>query len=87
MVVVSSAGHDIRKVYLVMSLSEKLARIADGRSRKYSNPKVKRVTHLKALGLALQPDELILLMEAMHSEEEKNTFIRDKISEFLDKQS
>ncbi len=46
-VVVSKKGHDLGKVYIVIDLCGDFALVADGRTRKISNPKKKRLKHLK----------------------------------------
>jgi hypothetical protein len=82
-VVRSQAGHDEGGVYLVLSGAERMVRVADGRVRTADHPKTKRVKHLKALGIAYPPDELVRQMAGMASEEERNIFIRNSIHRFF----
>ena len=46
-IVLSKAGHDISRMYLVISVKEKTALLVDGAKRTTGHPKKKRVTHLK----------------------------------------
>ncbi len=49
-IVVSTAGHDSGKAFVVTSVvSEKFVLIADGKSRKVASPKLKRVKHLRTV--------------------------------------
>ncbi|MHB1454316.1 MAG: hypothetical protein ACYCYM_10245 [Saccharofermentanales bacterium] len=85
-IVVSLAGHDEGRVYLVISRTDKTVRVADGRIRTYDNAKTKRVTHLKALGIILQPEEMIEKLAAAATEETKNIFIRNSINCFFEEE-
>lgn len=50
-IVISRAGHDSGKAFVVTSVvSEGFVLIADGKSRKIENPKLKRAKHLRAVG-------------------------------------
>jgi len=46
-VVYSNCGHDNGRAYIVLKLDGDFAYVADGKSRPISNPKKKRVKHLK----------------------------------------
>ncbi len=83
-VVVSTAGHDKGRVYLVIARTDKIASVADGRARTADRAKPKRVTHLKALGIAGQPDEVVSALASLTKTEAKNIFIRDSIRRFFD---
>ncbi|MHB8961686.1 MAG: hypothetical protein ACYC5K_00835 [Saccharofermentanales bacterium] len=85
MIVVSVAGHDEGRVYLVVSRSDKMVRVADGRARPAGNAKIKRVTHLKALGMAEGSGDLLKMLAGMANEEEKNISIRNSINCFFEK--
>ena len=85
MIVVSVAGHDEGRVYLVIARSDKMVRVADGRVRPAGNAKTKRVTHLKAMGMAEDADLLLTKLAGMANEEEKNICIRNSINCFLKK--
>ena len=45
--VVSTAGRDKEKSFLVISVNDKIAYVVDGRERKTVNPKKKNVKHLE----------------------------------------
>lgn len=50
-IVVSRAGHDAGKAFIVTSIvSDKFVLIADGKSRKIESPKLKRTKHLRVVG-------------------------------------
>lgn len=85
-VVISMAGHDEGRVYLVISRMDKIVRVADGRIRTAGNAKSKRVTHLKALGMIPKPDEMIEKLAAAAGEEDRNILIRDSINCFFDEE-
>lgn len=82
-VVLSQAGHDAGKVYLVLSGNGRLVCVADGRVRTADHTKTKRVTHLKALGMIGQAEERISALQSMPKAETKNAMIRDLIAEFF----
>ena len=46
-VVVSKMGHDAGKVYVIVDICGDFALVADGKTRKITNPKKKRLKHLK----------------------------------------
>ena len=50
--VVSTAGRDKGKSFLVISASDKIAYVVDGRERKTINPKKKNVKHLEKISNA-----------------------------------
>lgn len=85
-VVISMAGHDEGRIYLVISRTDKIVRVADGRVRTAGNAKIKRATHLKALGAIPQPDELIDKLAITAGEEDKNILIRNSINCFFDEE-
>jgi ribosomal protein L14E/L6E/L27E len=52
-VVLSAAGHDKGKSFVVIRLEGDFAYIADGKERKLSHPKKKRIKHLKITNTSL----------------------------------
>jgi len=83
--VISTAGHDKDRVYLVLDVKEKDAYLSDGRIRRAGNPKKKRVTHIKMLGMAEDPRYIRKIMQEISSEEEKDIEIRKILSNFFKK--
>ncbi len=83
-VVVSAAGHDTGRTYLVLAVKERFAFLADGRTRKADNPKKKRVTHLKVLGITKETQILTDEIALRAKNETRNIMIRDLITGFLD---
>ena len=51
-VVISVAGRDKGRTYLVVSVNENKVLVVDGRARKVNNPKRKNVKHLKMVSVA-----------------------------------
>ena len=51
-VVISVAGRDKGRTYLVVSVNEHKVLVVDGRARKVNNPKRKNVKHLKMVSVA-----------------------------------
>lgn len=49
-VVYSKCGHDKGKAFIIVSLEENFAYIADGRSRTLEKPKYKKLKHLQVTG-------------------------------------
>ena len=52
--VLSKAGRDKGKYFLVVAVSGAIATIVDGRTRKVSNPKKKNIKHLEVLTAGLK---------------------------------
>lgn len=52
-IVVSKAGRDEGRVYLIESLDNDFANLVDGNFRKLQNPKKKRLKHLKKSGIKI----------------------------------
>lgn len=57
MIVKSIAGHDQNRFYCVVALSDEFAWIADGKRRKLSAPKKKRLKHLRLTSKVLSLSE------------------------------
>ncbi|MEG1528495.1 MAG: KOW domain-containing RNA-binding protein [Clostridia bacterium] len=53
-VVYSKMGRDSGKYYMVVSLADQYAYIADGNLRKLKNPKKKNIKHIKDSGIVLE---------------------------------
>ncbi|MCH5162692.1 MAG: KOW domain-containing RNA-binding protein [Clostridiales bacterium] len=50
-IVISRAGHDSGKAFIVTSVvSDDFVLIADGKTRKIESPKLKRIRHLRVVG-------------------------------------
>lgn len=80
-IVLSKAGHDVHRIYIVISVENKMALLADGLRKNRIHPKKKRVTHLKALGIL--PDRKSRLHELGHldSESGQNRLIQEWLLE------
>ena len=57
-VVRSIAGHDQNRFYVVLSLEERFAYIADGKLRRLAKPKRKNLIHLRATNTLLDLEQL-----------------------------
>lgn len=54
-IVYSKAGRDKKSYYVIVEIvGEGFVKIADGRVRKISNPKLKNVKHVKKIGVVLE---------------------------------
>ena len=53
-VVLSIAGRDAGRLFLILSVEGDFALIADGKVRRLETPKRKRLKHLKAVGSVLE---------------------------------
>ncbi len=83
MVVISDAGHDKGKIYLVTEVKNRFAYLADGRTRGADHPKKKRVTHIKVLGMTKDAQEVTEKLYTAGKTETKDIIIRESISVFL----
>lgn len=54
-IVISTAGHDRGRAYVVMELRGDRARLADGKRKKLANPKFKSLKHIR-FGKAGSPE-------------------------------
>ncbi len=82
-IAISTAGHDVGRVYIVLKVNNKVSTVADGTKRSFINPKIKRVSHIKVLGLIESPSDCIKQIYELKKEEEQNQKIRKLIEEFL----
>ena len=82
-IVISTAGHDRNRIYLVLTVVNKIAYVCDGVYRTYGNPKMKRVSHLKQIGLI--NDILIKSGQLTKADETglKDKIIRECVIEFI----
>lgn len=83
MIVMSLAGHDRLRVYLVLKVEGSFVWLTDGRLRPLDKPKKKRVSHVKALGTLGDPAGLDELEQAGDSGQ-SNACIRRLLAEVLD---
>jgi ribosomal protein L14E/L6E/L27E len=81
MVVVSTAGHDRHRVYLVLSCDEKIASLADGNKRSIVAPKKKRVTHMKAIAMIDDSNAFLDRLKNTKCSREQDIQIRKKLRE------
>lgn len=82
-IVVSSAGHDVDTMYLVIEIQEKIAFLVDGRKRGACNPKRKRVSHMKILGSCENTKKTMRMIDNAKTNEEKDIIIRKTLNNFL----
>lgn len=82
-IVISDAGHDKGRAYLVVDVKEKIAFLADGRARSIADPKKKRVTHVKVLGITEKTTETIKELSVIRNTEAGDMIVRDVIKEFI----
>ncbi|MHB1483287.1 MAG: KOW domain-containing RNA-binding protein [Saccharofermentanales bacterium] len=83
-IVISTAGHDKGRIYLVISVEDKIAYLCDGIYRGSANPKKKRVSHLKLAGSIRDAQRKMAGMAEDAKEEFKDQLIQGWIMEFLD---
>ncbi len=82
-IAVSTAGHDKNIVYLIVFCENRLARAVNGFNRGFSNPKTKRVSHLKQIGRISDADAVIDRLKSIKSNTEQNTAIKKNINEAI----
>lgn len=85
MIVVSTAGHDKNKVYLVLECKEKIAYVVNGLNRGFDYPKKKRVRHLRVICEACRDDIVFTKIAMAKNILEKNTVIRKIIDDSINK--
>jgi hypothetical protein len=83
-VVVSDAGHDKGRVYLVTDVKGRFAYLADGRTRSADDPKKKRVTHIRILGVTQNAQERTEKLSAAAKTGTKDIKIREIIADFFE---
>jgi len=85
-IVLSKAGHDINRMYIVISVENKMALLVDGIHRNRSCPKKKRVTHVKMIGILGDYENRIGQLELTETESDQNRLIQEWLLEILTKQ-
>lgn len=83
MAVISNAGHDVGRVYLVVSVEGSFIWVSDGKIRSISRQKQKRCKHVKKLGQAASDSEMERLL-AEKTPAQQDIIIRKLISRFLE---
>ena len=83
-VVVSTAGRDRDRTYLVIEVREKIALVCDGRVRDIENPKKKRVSHIRSLGVIKDLENQIGVLGSDIKSEGKNILIRKLLAEHIE---
>ena len=81
--VYATAGRDKGKCFVILSVEDEYLYLADGRARKVSTPKKKKVKHVEMTG---DKDEFILA-KLMQSGKVTNKEIRYSLSNYLSNQS
>ena len=76
-IVLSKAGHDISRMYLVISVKEKTALLVDGEKRTTGHPKKKRVTHLKPVAALQNWEQKWNQLALLQEESAQNRLIRE----------
>ncbi len=82
-VVLSKAGHDIHRMYVVLSVEDKIALLADGRRKTRNRPKKKRVTHLKTIGMLTDWEHRLKQLESLQNEPVQNKLIQEWLLESM----
>ena len=82
MVVMSIAGHDSRRIFIVVKVEGRYAWIVDGHLRPVEKMKKKKVRHLCALGSLTDPAALDEAFQQVQ-DGEKNARVRKLIKQFL----
>jgi len=77
-VAISNAGHDKGKLYIIVKLeSEEFVYLADGVSKKTTNPKKKRVKHINMLQAKICEKSLTKLLNGKLSDNEIHKFLKN----------
>ncbi|MDD2534015.1 MAG: KOW domain-containing RNA-binding protein [Eubacteriales bacterium] len=76
-IVLSKAGHDQNRVYLILEVDANFAVCVDGEYRPIDKPKRKRVSHLRPLGEL--PDDWQIPLKSLHDHGQQNALIRKLI--------
>jgi ribosomal protein L14E/L6E/L27E len=84
-IVLSKAGHDINRMYLVLSVKEKTAFLADGSKRTKEHPKKKRVTHLKLVAILQDWEQKCNQLDQIQEESGQNRLIQEWLISVLTK--
>ena len=82
-IVLSKAGHDTGRVYIVLSVDNKMALIVDGIHNNIIHPKKKRVTHLKPIGTLDFKEQRINQLISTNNEDDQNRLVQEWILEIL----
>lgn len=82
MAVISKAGHDTGRVYLVMRIEDRFAWLSDGDIRPAGKYKRKRIRHLKALGPAADAEEIRTIL-AEKTSRQADIRVRQLLREFM----
>ena len=85
-VVMSRAGHDMGRVYIVLRVEGCFAWLVDGDYRAMTHPKRKRISHVRPLGSLDDPDwqnQIATLTDAGR----QNAALRQLIATFIKRQS
>ena len=82
-IVISTAGHDINRIFIVFSVNNKIAQIGDGILKNSIHPKNKRVTHLKRIGVLKDIQYKTCQLSQTYDADEQNRLIKEWIAEFL----
>lgn len=82
-IVISTAGRDKGKTYLVIDYMDGRVCLSDGKSkgRGAGKVKLKRVRHIRTIGEISDKEEEMIRLKAASSIEEKNIIIRRLLSE------
>ncbi len=80
-IVLSKAGHDINRIYIVISVENKIALLVDGIHKNRINPKKKRVTNMKTIGILQHREERIHQLEQLDNEPDQNRLIQEWLLE------
>ena len=67
--VVSTAGHDVGKVFLVIGTEDVFAWICDGKTRKVEKPKKKKCRHLVSAGAHSDEAADRIRQKALHNKD------------------
>jgi len=82
-IVISTAGHDANRIYIVFSVNNKIAQIGDGILKNPIHPKNKRVTHLKTIGVLKDLQYKECQLSKTYDTDGQNRLIKEWIAEFL----
>lgn len=82
-IAISTTGHDKKRIYIVISVENKIAGLSDGNYRGYGNQKRKRVSHLKLIGILHDTEQKLDYLSRNDDSKEKDKHIRKWIREFI----
>lgn len=83
-VVLSIAGHDAGRPFVVLAVEPPFARLADGDGRPYAKPKRKRLSHVRPVGRIDGAEEALARVAAIRDGPAREAAVRGLLAGFLE---